>query len=189
MCKFRLFVLSIQALLRFTGELAFPLVAVPVWGSKLVPDRHLSLLAAVAMATGMSSYCTALCAGMLLPHGEKSCGSPRACRLQGAAPSETNPLPTFSQQTTSYWRDQAGVSYFSYKLGLMGKVAPLCIPELFFYMYKEIKVGQRQYFWIFCMRARKKLNITESYFLYWFVVSKCLIGVNKAKPELQLRQF
>jgi len=38
------------------GELAFPLVAVPVWRSKLVPDRHLSPLATVAMATVMSSY-------------------------------------------------------------------------------------------------------------------------------------
>lgn len=51
---FGLFALSLQSLLRFMGELAFPLVTVPVWSSKLVPDRHLSPLAAVAMATGMS---------------------------------------------------------------------------------------------------------------------------------------
>lgn len=48
-----------------------------------------------------------------------------------------------------------------------------------------MKVFQSQHLGGFLLASKEKLSITNRYFLHFLsIVSKCLTGVNKTKPEL-----
>lgn len=133
-------------------------------------------LAVVAMATGMSSHCTAPCSELLLPHRWQVLWKPESLPAAKSS-AECNKHPASLQPANSLLLQRLAWCFlFSFGYFWM---------YLFILPVKKWRLVRVNIFGWFFFWLASRVKINRGYFLYLlFVVSECLTSVNKAKPDL-----